>query len=431
MKKIFLFVNPTSGGNKASIFIRFGINEIIFHKPYKCHFYIYSMLEGEHKKKPGFIKLSSVINEQSSENINDNASDNSDSSHKKNTTISSEEKQSEEHKNFSVYILVAGGDGTLNWVIQEVDNYNINYNKFAIGLIPFGTANDFSKTFGWKRINGVLNETVLFQILKRIVNQVFRAHIKRHDYWNVEFVLSKEGYFNKINSKTKKKEVLKENDEIIKKIQKCMSNYFSIGIDSRIGRGFEKRRKKNEFCNKFIYLLEGCKKVSFKKNTPINALLDKMVMDNNDNDVIFTTNKTDNNFPLLKKSKTIVCINIPYYACGNDIWGYTHKLGLKLPKTLDSDKKKDYENLKKSKQEVGDGMLEFVIFPKGTDLGLEYTLKGRARRVHQGTGPWKMFFKENVDSVYFQVDGEYYFMSLPEYVAIEHNKKINVLHNIL
>ncbi|CRG94912.1 diacylglycerol kinase, putative [Plasmodium gallinaceum] len=498
MKYIFLFVNPTSGGNKASIFTEFGVNEIIFHKPHKCHFFIYNILEGEKGKKPGFLNLRSITNnprkfeskafssfsksksftdknnlslenkdslikrkylskekiptnsnrdsndknidldkhnehecEKNKELVNETKCNElnceSKSDRKENELLS---KRSNENKDISIYVLVAGGDGTLNWVLKESESYNINNNKFAVGVIPFGTGNDFARAFGWKKIDGIFNHSFLFNILKKIVDQTFKSKIEKHDYWNIEVVLKKDGYFNKINSKTKKKETLKENNENITELKLCMSNYFSIGIDSRIGRGFERHRKKNALCNKIVYAVEGFKKISFKKNIPVNLIIDKMVAGENYDNVIFTTNNSEV-YPLLKKSMSIICINIPSYSSGNDIWNYTHKIGLNLPKNLTSDEKKVYDELKKSQQEVGDGILEFVIYQSGIDLGLEFTLKGRAYRVHQGIGPWKIFFKEQKYNVYFQVDGEYYLMSLPNYISICHYKKINVLKNIL
>ncbi|SOV19918.1 diacylglycerol kinase, putative [Plasmodium sp. gorilla clade G2] len=483
MKYIFLFVNPTSGGNKASIFTEFGVNEIIFHKPHKCHFFIYNILEGEKGKKPGFIKLSNITNNVSNyesnvfsgssfntknvsmtndkitcENekremegedvLNNNKSNDDDNKNiNNNNNKKMETKKTLGHKDIFVYVLVAGGDGTLNWVLKEAEYYNINDNKFAIGVIPFGTGNDFAKAFGWKKIDRMLNHSFLFDILKKIVDQTFKSKVEKHDYWNIHVVLKEEGYFNKINSRTKKKEtLLNDNKENLHEMKLCMSNYFSIGIDSRIGRGFERHRQKSAVCNKFIYAVEGCKKVSFKKNTPINLIIDKMIhMDNttnnnnsnsnnnsnnNSNSVIFTTNHNES-YPLLKKAMSIICINIPSYSSGNDIWNYTHKVGLILPKNITNDQKEQYQILKKTKQQVGDGILEFVIYQSGVDLGLEFTMKGRAYRVHQGFGPWKLLFKEQKYNVYFQVDGEYYLMSLPDFISIEHYKKINVLKNIL
>ncbi|CAA9989422.1 diacylglycerol kinase, putative [Plasmodium knowlesi strain H] len=491
MKYIFLFVNPTAGGNRASMFTDFGVNDILFHKPHKCHFSIYNILEGEHGKKPGFLRLSSVTNsppeaenksdsvtlnlgsplsksslsvegksDKSNRNSSNTPSQNRTNETSNNTGIGGKNKGEEGHdhsgteksndlqktgsknsegiagedENICAYVLVAGGDGTLNWFLKEAEHYDIKDDKIAVGVIPFGTGNDFAKAFGWKKMDGFFNYTFLFDILKKIVDQAFRSKIEKHDYWNVHVMLKEDGYFNKISSTTKKKETLTENEQNVKVLKLCMSNYFSIGIDSRIGRGFERHRQKSAFFNKLIYVIEGFKKILFKKNIPVNLIIDKMVTGKNYDNVIFTTSHNDSvspSPPVLKKAMSIICVNIPSYSSGNDIWNYTHKIGLKLPKDLPLEQKKMYKDLKKKQQEVGDGVLEFVIYQSGVDLGLEFTLKGRAFRVHQGIGPWKILFKEQVCNVYFQVDGEYYLMSSPESISIDHYKKINVLKNMV
>lgn len=45
-----------------------------------------------------------------------------------------------------------------------------------------------------------------------------------------------------------------------------MSNYMSMGIESRAGLGFDKRRTNTVCCNKCCYFIEGLKKMccSFK-----------------------------------------------------------------------------------------------------------------------------------------------------------------------
>ncbi len=48
--------------------------------------------------------------------------------------------------------------------------------------------------------------------------------------------------------------------QAIKNTQKMFCNYISIGIDSRIGLGFDKNRTKSRICNMFMYACEGFKK---------------------------------------------------------------------------------------------------------------------------------------------------------------------------
>lgn len=53
-----------------------------------------------------------------------------------------------------------------------------------------------------------------------------------------------------------------------KSYHRLMCNYFSIGVESRIGLGFEKLRTNSAFCNKTCYVWEGFKKMCCVTNTP-------------------------------------------------------------------------------------------------------------------------------------------------------------------
>ncbi|CDU20013.1 hypothetical protein YYC_00590 [Plasmodium yoelii 17X] len=453
MKHLFLFTNPISGGNQASIFTEFSANEIVYQKPENCHLHIYNLLEGEPGKNQGFLKLKSVIDniERESKNYVNNDNIKSDIENEQNVNLNNFEnkqvpKKASQKKNnicnienknnfvklchddIPVYVIIAGGDGTLNWVLKEAELYDIDTSIFAISMIPFGTGNDFANAFGWKKPIGMLKPKDTFGILNNVISQIFKSEILYHDYWNIEVVLNEDGYFDKINSKTKQKETLTKNNDNVKNLKFHMTNYFSIGIDSRIGRGFERHRKNNAILNKMVYAIEGFKKISSKKNVPINLVIDKMTTGDNFEDIIFTTNKKEN-APLLNKAMSIVCVNIPSYSSGNDIWKHTDKLGLKLPKDYNAENKKKYNDLRRSQQQVGDGILEFVTYRSGVDLGLEFAFKGRACRIHQGEGPWKIDFKENITGVYFQVDGEFFYMTKPKYLSVKYYKKLNVLKN--
>lgn len=49
----------------------------------------------------------------------------------------------------SARAIVCGGDGTVMWVVQEMEKYDIDHDKVPIGVIPIGTGNDFSRAMGW------------------------------------------------------------------------------------------------------------------------------------------------------------------------------------------------------------------------------------------------------------------------------------------
>ena len=46
-------------------------------------------------------------------------------------------------------VIVCGGDGSVMWVVEEMIHYKIDSEKCPIGILPFGTGNDFSRVLGW------------------------------------------------------------------------------------------------------------------------------------------------------------------------------------------------------------------------------------------------------------------------------------------
>eukprot|EP00923_Selenidium_pygospionis_P021138 GHVN01036412.1.p1 GENE.GHVN01036412.1~~GHVN01036412.1.p1 ORF type:complete len:137 (-),score=7.72 GHVN01036412.1:436-846(-) len=119
-----------------------------------------------------------------------------------------------------------------------------------------------------------------------------------------------------------------------------MSNYFSMGVESRIGIGFDKRRTTSKFGNKWAYFTEGLKK-SFLSSTPkVEDLINSMIRmsdqasadpmefvakcaecENERGTLVFSTRSTtEAGQPVLSDCASLIAINIPSFASGNDIW---------------------------------------------------------------------------------------------------------------
>lgn len=75
-----------------------------------------------------------------------------------------------------------------------------------------------------------------------------------------------------------------------------MSNYFSIGIDARIGLGFDRNRTKTACCNKCVYCWEGFKKF-FLKTQKIGSVLDSL-------EVLHEADRDSNEVSKIKKQKS-------------------------------------------------------------------------------------------------------------------------------
>nr|XP_045001743.1 diacylglycerol kinase eta isoform X5 [Jaculus jaculus] len=75
-------------------------------------------------------------------------------------------------------ILVCGGDGSVGWVLSEIDRLNLN-KQCQLGVLPLGTGNDLARVLGWG--SSYDDETQLPQILEKLE----RASTKMLDRWSI------------------------------------------------------------------------------------------------------------------------------------------------------------------------------------------------------------------------------------------------------
>lgn len=89
------------------------------------------------------------------------------------------------------YVLIAGGDGTIDSIVNEMKNLNIN---LPIGVLPVGTANDFGKLIGMP------------QDIEEACEQILNSEIKKVDLGKINdkyFVnVASTGLFTDISQKT-------------------------------------------------------------------------------------------------------------------------------------------------------------------------------------------------------------------------------------
>jgi diacylglycerol kinase (ATP) len=98
-----------------------------------------------------------------------------------------------------------------------------------------------------------------------------------------------------------------------------MCNYFSIGIESRVGLGFDKKRTKSAACNKVCYGLEGLKKMfccccCHKKTMTVRETIDYLAVidqEGKENILFATDPKLSGSSHFLRGDPvSIVCTNI-------------------------------------------------------------------------------------------------------------------------
>uniref|UniRef100_A0A3B0MNC8 Diacylglycerol kinase n=1 Tax=Theileria annulata TaxID=5874 RepID=A0A3B0MNC8_THEAN len=390
MRHVFIYVNPESGGRNAYHFIKQGVRSLELSKPEPLTLHISSIFEGESGNKPGFIKLREFLKNDEPEQ--------------------------------PVFVITAGGDGTLTWVVSEVEKHSINPDLLCFGIIPYGTGNDFARALKWDKFRNLKpfedNMKPLITYLSRLV----KSDPVKHDFWDVFLTLNPGGSFNKINSKTRLKENIMDKDgNLVESMKFKMGNYFSIGTESRIGRGFDRRRTRYSCSNKLRYLIEAFKK-TFMGLVYVNKQIDKVVY-GEDEEVMFVTDSKEKELPVLLKSASLVALNIPSFSSGIDPFSISSEIGIK---NVSQEFKKE---LLMANQVMGDKKMEFFCYRDMKDVGLDMLKIGKSKRIHVGSGPWKIYFKElsKDEKSYFQVDGEFFQMYQPKLIEIKHYKTINVV----
>uniref|UniRef100_A0A672GKV8 diacylglycerol kinase (ATP) n=1 Tax=Salarias fasciatus TaxID=181472 RepID=A0A672GKV8_SALFA len=75
-------------------------------------------------------------------------------------------------------ILVCGGDGSVGWVLSEIDTLSL-HKQCQLGVLPLGTGNDLARVLGWG--SACDDDTQLPQILEKLE----RASTKMLDRWSI------------------------------------------------------------------------------------------------------------------------------------------------------------------------------------------------------------------------------------------------------
>ena len=392
---------------------------------------------------------------------------------------------------FKIKILIAGGDGTVLGIVEELNKEKIPLPRCVFGAMPFGTGNDLSNALGFGnecKVGGINDfQRVLYTYLIGTESKI--------DIWELSLNMNQitGAMFDVIKNGEKLKE--DENKNKVLNFKKTFVNYFSLGFDARVGFQFEQRRTSNRCCNKVVYALEGAKRIfCCKKNYGLGQLLDGFLegstnknnnsTDNTNSDkddvniiteekppdedieevpnepLISTeeTNTIEKKFIFRTKSQgqkdivlkgnpvTLICQNIDFYMGGTrNIWGKTSHIGIQQEELT----KDEYREYKKQvvdnwkNQAFDDKQIEFFTFEHGIEIGLEKVARGLAKRVYQGTGPVFLEFKKEpndteriaLTKVYVNCDGEFYHLQNPTEICVRLNTnicdgQINILRNI-
>jgi diacylglycerol kinase (ATP) len=382
---VYLFVNPASGGHEASTFTKSGIDYYHFGEPgLTCHVFVTDIRTGEE----GFKRLAV------------------DS--KQNACVTPQRP---------VRVVVAGGDGTVVWAMQEALEHETDMNKVAFGTVPYGTGNDLSRVLGWGDGNpsNIFDENM--KVFRELVESWLHAEVKSFDLWEVAISVGKNGRIRKWKDSAKK--IVRSGKRPMKNLVKLMSNYFSFGIESQIGMKFDEQRTGSRAINKSIYVLEGIKHM-FARG--ITRIADSVGECYSKNRLVFTTDTNNQELPVLNGNPvSMIFLNINSFAGGCDIWADASAFGLE-----------NVESPKFAPMSFSDRKLEVLTYETLFEFGWEQVrrvhrfIPSFAKRIAQIQDEVTVSFEKDVN-LFAQVDGEFYHLQSPKRISVKHKVQARVL----
>ncbi|GAV03562.1 hypothetical protein RvY_13963-2 [Ramazzottius varieornatus] len=158
-------------------------------------------------------------------------------------------------------ILICGGDGTVGWVLQCLDNVGQDSvcQTPPCGVVPLGTGNDLARVLRWG--TGYTGDEEPMSILKDVIE----ADEIRLDRWTVVFHPDEkpEGEVKAVAAcQVMSNSAAEDNSSMF-----VMNNYFGIGLDADLALDFHNAREENpekfssRLHNKRIYVKMGLRKM--------------------------------------------------------------------------------------------------------------------------------------------------------------------------
>ncbi|XP_008204918.2 diacylglycerol kinase theta isoform X2 [Nasonia vitripennis] len=287
-------------------------------------------------------------------------------------------------------ILVCGGDGTVGWVLQCLDNVgqDSECSSPACAIVPLGTGNDLARVLRWG--SGYTGGEDPLSLLRDVID----AEEIRLDRWTVVFhPEEKEDKFQALvpNNQVVAGSTSEDNTQIY-----VMNNYFGIGLDAALCLDFHNAREENpnkfnsRLHNKSVYVKMGLRKMVGRK--PCKDLHREIRLE------------VDGKVVELPQVEGIIILNILSWGSGANPWG--------------PDKEDQF-----NKPNHWDGILEVVGVTGVIHLGQIQSGLRNGMRIAQG-GHIKIHLHSDIP---VQVDGEPWLQSPGDVVVLRSALKATML----
>ncbi|KAJ4709397.1 diacylglycerol kinase [Melia azedarach] len=300
-------------------------------------------------------------------------------------------------------IVVAGGDGTVGWVLGSLGELNKQGREPVppVAIIPLGTGNDLARSFGW----GGSFPFAWKSAIKRSLQRASSGPICRLDSWHAVIQMPSGEVVDPPHSLKATEDCaldqgLQIEGELPEKVncyEGVFYNYFSIGMDAQVAYGFHHLRNEKPYlaqgpiANKLIYSSYTCTQGWFLtpciSDPSLRGLKNILRMH------VKKVNCSEwEQIPVPKSVRAIVVLNLHNYASGRNPWGnlspeYLEKRGF-------------------VEAHADDGLLEIFGLKQGWHasfvmvelISAKHIAQAAAIRLEIRGGEWK--------DAYLQMDGE-------------------------
>ncbi|RUS13639.1 ATP-NAD kinase-like domain-containing protein [Endogone sp. FLAS-F59071] len=244
----FLFINPKSGNNQGKQILQLGLDVIQFksHQHVKVH--VHNLFD-DSDRDSGFDSIKSVL----------------------------ESKRKLGKMEQKTHLCVAGGDGTLTFILSHLESLSIPTSELFFSLLPFGTGNDLARFLGtWHLDKQATRDVMRGGHLLSLVTQQLHGHPQVLDVWDVTIVTDEAagGGVRKFVSRGNGSE-----DGLgppVETLRQKMINNLAVGAQAYVGGDFEGHRTKSRVLNIAWYVAETIKWGLFRKLPPVSLSLERI-----------------------------------------------------------------------------------------------------------------------------------------------------------